>query len=356
MTRAEICIPRTLAHEGGYVNNPKDPGGPTNKGITIATFRKYIKPGGSVADLRALTTAQATIVYKRQYWDKVLADLLPAGVDHATFDYAVNSGWYQAAKDLQRTVGATADGHVGPQTLAAVAKMAPADIINGLCDRRLALMMGLDDGEWWKEFGGGSEKRVARVRAGSLADAAHVYKPFVRPDAPAPYPTPPAAPMRHFGTKEIIATAMTRQAYNDYRGWTLPSDERGDDTGYLVEYVDGGASNHPDHAGYISWSPADVFDRAYQPTTALSFGHAIAAMQSGHRVARSGWNGKGMFLYLVPSASYPAQTGAAKAYWGDDAKVPYGAYIAMKTAQENVVPWLASQTDMLANDWQVVVG
>lgn len=86
----------------------------------------------------------------------------------------------------------------------------------------------------------------------------------------------------------------------------------------------------------------------------FDFGLAICALKEGQKVARAGWNGKGMFLYLVPAASYPAQTGAAKAYWGENAVVPYGAYIAMKTAQENVVPWLASMTDMLAEDWQLV--
>lgn len=86
-------------------------------------------------------------------------------------------------------------------------------------------------------------------------------------------------------------------------------------------------------------------------TTYLNFGQALEALKAGKRVARTGWNGKGMFLYLVPANSYPAQTGAAKLYWGDDALVPYGAYIAMKTAQENVVPWLASQTDVLTEDW-----
>lgn len=82
-----------------------------------------------------------------------------------------------------------------------------------------------------------------------------------------------------------------------------------------------------------------------------NFGEALDQLKAGKRVSRSGWNGKGMFLYLVPANSYPAQTGAAKAYWGEQAVVPYGAYIAMKTAQENVVPWLASQTDVLAEDW-----
>lgn len=86
----------------------------------------------------------------------------------------------------------------------------------------------------------------------------------------------------------------------------------------------------------------------------FNFSTALSMLKGGGCVQRAGWNGKGMFLYLVPANSYPAQTGAAKAYWGEDALVPYGAYIAMKTAQENVVPWLASQTDILATDWQIV--
>lgn len=96
----------------------------------------------------------------------------------------------------------------------------------------------------------------------------------------------------------------------------------------------------------------------------LDFGAAIKNLKQGHKVARAGWNGKGMFLYLVPANAYPAQTEIAKKYWGDQEGVarndggvplvPYGAYIAMKTAQENVVPWLASQTDVLADDWEIV--
>ncbi len=70
---------------------------------------------------------------------------------------------------------------------------------------------------------------------------------------------------QYIGTKRVSAIPMTRQQYNDYRGWQLPDDEDGSDEGYLVEYVDGGQSNHPDHAGYISWSPKAVFEQAYQP-------------------------------------------------------------------------------------------
>lgn len=95
----------------------------------------------------------------------------------------------------------------------------------------------------------------------------------------------------------------------------------------------------------------------------MNFGQAIEVLKNGERVSRDGWNGKGMFLYLVPANSYPAQTDVAKFYWAGKETgtaengmplVPYGPYIAMKTAQENVVPWLASQTDVLAEDWDVV--
>lgn len=84
----------------------------------------------------------------------------------------------------------------------------------------------------------------------------------------------------------------------------------------------------------------------------MDIGLAIKYARQGCKIAREGWNGKGMFLYYVPANSYPAQTEAARSCFGE--KVPYGAYIAMKTAQDNVVPWLASQTDLLADDWTVV--
>ena len=158
----------------------------------------------------------------------------------------------------------------------------------------------------------------------------------------------------YIGTKLIRAQAMSRAEYNAYRGWTLPADENGEDAGYLVEYLDGGQSNHPNHVGYISWSPADVFDRAYRPSTDLTFGMAIEALKLGQRVARAGWNGAGQFVYLVPAASYPAQTGAAKAHFGADALVPYRAYLALKTAQGDIATWAPSCSDALAEDWQIV--
>ena len=70
---------------------------------------------------------------------------------------------------------------------------------------------------------------------------------------------------RYVGTKHLLAWPMTRGDYNKYRGWDLPGDENPDDAGYLVEYEKGGEPNHPEHAGYISWSPRDVFEGSYTP-------------------------------------------------------------------------------------------
>ncbi len=170
---------------------------------------------------------------------------------------------------------------------------------------------------------------------------------------------------QYYGTKSLNAKPMTRGEYNAFRGWEIPANENPDDAGYLVEYLDGGKPNHPDFTGYISWSPADVFEKAYQPTDALSFGHALVALEEGKKVARAGWNGKGMFVYLVPAASYPAETEAAKTYWADKQPlteentvapimVPYGAYFALKSAQDIVNTWVPSISDALADDWQII--
>lgn len=85
----------------------------------------------------------------------------------------------------------------------------------------------------------------------------------------------------------------------------------------------------------------------------MNFGQALEQLKQGGKVSREGWNGKGMFLYYVPANKYPASRNEHGTMIGvfEDDMIPYGAYIAMKTAQNNVVPWLASQTDVLAEDW-----
>lgn len=140
---------------------------------------------------------------------------------------------------------------------------------------------------------------------------------------------------KYIGTKIIEAEPCP--------AWKDSGNSKAGDPGYKVRYAD----------GYESWSPKDVFEEAYRPTNAMNFGLAIEAAKKGKKIAREGWNGKGMFLYHVPAAAYPPSTEVAKAAFNGE-NVPYGAYIAMKTAQGNVVPWLASQTDILADDWYIV--
>ena len=150
---------------------------------------------------------------------------------------------------------------------------------------------------------------------------------------------------KYIGTKIIEAVPAIRKGGKVYEeGWPIPKSMDPTEEGYKVRYPD----------GYESWSPKDVFNEAYRPTDCMNFGLAIEAAKKGAKITRRGWNGKGMYLYYVPEGRYPARTDAAKSIAAEDGKVDYGAYIAMKTAQGNVVPWLASQTDMLADDWEVV--
>lgn len=156
------------------------------------------------------------------------------------------------------------------------------------------------------------------------------------------------------GTKMVLARPMGREEYNTYRGWQIPLDENPADEGFLVEYVDGGVSNHPGHVGYISWSPKDVFERAYRLSSGLTFGDALQALKAGKRVARAGWNGKGMFVYYVRAAAYLAQSAAAIEYFGENAYVPYAPYLALKGVDEKVSTWVPSINDVLAEDWVVL--
>jgi lysozyme family protein len=155
-----------LAHEGGYVNHPADPGGETNFGVTKAVYDAYrARKNLKARSVKAITKAESAEIYRAQYWDAVRGDQLPAGVDYAVFDYAVNSGPGRAVKDLQRALGCMVDGVVGVATLAAVADADDARLIGDLCDRRLAFLKKL---RTWKTFGKGWGRRVSGVRQAAL--------------------------------------------------------------------------------------------------------------------------------------------------------------------------------------------
>jgi len=166
------------------------------------------------------------------------------------------------------------------------------------------------------------------------------------------------------GTKSVLAVPMTRGDYNEYRGWQIPENEDPKEQGYLIEYVDGGKPNDDRHAGYISWSPKDVFERSYKApnlNSNLTFGEALEHLKKGARVARSGWNGKGMWLsisrpepFTIPAENFwsPHNRKFAEENGGQATVLPS---ITMKTATgEILMGWLASQTDMLAEDWMIL--
>ncbi len=194
-------LPLLREHEGGFVNNPRDPGGPTNMGITIATFRSFIKRDGTVADLKAMTFEQAAVVYRAHYWDKVRGDDLPHGVDYAVFDFAVNSGPSRASKFLQKIVGVEQDGEIGPITLGATKSKDPATVSAALCDNRLAWMRTL---RTWSTFKNGWTRRVKEVRAHSLVLARTKPKQTDRKDEMSVFLTGLATSLASRGIPKLI--------------------------------------------------------------------------------------------------------------------------------------------------------
>ncbi|ACL57407.1 glycoside hydrolase family 108 protein [Methylobacterium nodulans] len=156
-----------LAHEGGYVDHPDDPGGPTNLGVTIGTLSAVLGRPATRAEVKALTPAKVAPIYRTRFWDAVRGDELPAGVDYAVFDFAVNSGPARAAIALQRLVGVADDGVIGSVTLAAVARTDQRWLVKALCDSRLAFLQSLTKS--WPTFGKGWTTRVAGVRTEALA-------------------------------------------------------------------------------------------------------------------------------------------------------------------------------------------
>ncbi len=131
------CLTFVLAREGGFVDNPSDPGGATNRGITLATARAAFGADYTVAELRAITPTQAGSIYRQNYWDAAVCGALPPGVALTVFDMAVMSGPASAKKMLQAAAGVTADGVVGPMTIAACAKN-PKGLVDALATARAA--------------------------------------------------------------------------------------------------------------------------------------------------------------------------------------------------------------------------
>ena len=154
------CFALVLKNEGGYVDNPSDPGGATNLGCTKATWEAWVGHEVTKADIQSLMPNDVMPLYKARYWDTVKGDDLPMGVDYAVFDLAINSGPGRAAKTLQSALGVSADGSIGPATIAALKAANAGEIASKICDARLAFLQGLPT---WSTFGKGWGRRVAEV-------------------------------------------------------------------------------------------------------------------------------------------------------------------------------------------------
>jgi lysozyme family protein len=153
----DTFIERVLAHEGGYVNHPADPGGETNWGITKRTYPHL--------DIRNLTRDQAKAIYRRDFWDRVKGDQLPPDVAFQALDAAVNHGIGNSVRWLQRAAKVADDGIIGPVTLDAIVCTDPNDIVLRFNAERLQFYTNLST---FQTFGRGWVRRVA----GNLRHAA----------------------------------------------------------------------------------------------------------------------------------------------------------------------------------------
>jgi lysozyme family protein len=161
----EQSLAFVLKSEGGFVNNPHDPGGMTNLGVTKDTWESWVGHEVDEATMRALGPADVTPLYRRNYWDRVVGDQLPAGVDYCVFDCAVNAGTSQAVKILQRALNVNADGIIGVQTIAAAQQREVSELIEQFCEERLHFLQSLST---WSTFGTGWQRRVEEVKQSAL--------------------------------------------------------------------------------------------------------------------------------------------------------------------------------------------
>lgn len=156
------CLPITLTWEGGFVDDPRDPGGATNKGVTQKVYNEYRDSLGSIRQsVKLMADSEMQAIYKLRYWDKIAGDKLPLGIDMALFDFAVNSGVGRAVREIQHLVGVTEDGVMGPGTLVGVLEYAqtktPLYMAESICDDRMAFLKGL---KTYQYFGKGWSRRV----------------------------------------------------------------------------------------------------------------------------------------------------------------------------------------------------
>lgn len=147
--------------------------------------------------------------------------------------------------------------------------------------------------------------------------------------------------MQYKTTKIVNAVPMTRLEYNEFRGWDLPENENGSDDGFLIETI-GGMKNTPTYNGFVQWLPIEQFKSEYRSFTKLDFSGALDALKQGACLTRANWSGKGLHIKKVDNLAY-----------SDDVKVHLEpAFVIADGYKYNT--WVASVSDLLADDWYIV--
>ena len=161
----EESLKMVLEHEGLFSDHSADPGKVTMRGVTQAVWEDWVDHPVTRDDMKSLTVADVSPLYKKNYWDRIKGDDLKPGLNFAVFDMAINSGPGRAAKILQKVINVTQDGGVGPQTLAAAAKMNTLDIIENYAAQREAFYRGL---KTFDTFGRGWLRRNEETKISAL--------------------------------------------------------------------------------------------------------------------------------------------------------------------------------------------
>jgi len=157
------CLELVLKSEGGWVNNPKDPGGETNLGVTKKVWEEWV--GHEVKTMKDLTPEDVAPMYQAKYFMACYANQLPVGIDYMAFDAAVNMGPGRAVKLLQECLGCVPDGTIGPRTMQLIDQKKPEDIVDLYSKRKTSFYEGLAT---FATFGKGWLKRVEDVKFNAL--------------------------------------------------------------------------------------------------------------------------------------------------------------------------------------------
>jgi hypothetical protein len=164
-TNFNECLAVVFSEEGGYTNDPDDPGGPTNFGITLKDLEDWRGRPVTAEDVKNMTKAEAREIYRSKYWNPMQCGDLPAGIDLEVFDFGVNAGPRTAIRMLQSVLGVIADGSIGPITLSASRAAVPRTVIEDFSERRLEYYRSLRE---WPHFGAGWTNRTNSVEKVAL--------------------------------------------------------------------------------------------------------------------------------------------------------------------------------------------